>query len=108
MFTIETSVRTPMEAVYALTGLEKDIIEVYPSQYDVRYFKERMMKFSNISGEVTDAHLPKMNPLKLVEMKKKLLSKINAIPPYYVQYPGRDKSVAHKTSILNPKYPKQK
>lgn len=108
VFTIETSVRTPMEAVYTLTGLDKDIIEVYPSQYDMRYFKERMMKFSNITGAVTDVNLPKVNPLKLGEMKKKLLAKVNAIPPYYIQYPGRDKSVARKVSVLDPKYPKQK
>lgn len=108
VFTIETSVRTPMEAVYALTGLEKDIIEVYPSQYDIRYFKERMKKFSNIKGDVTDENLPKVNPLKLSKMKKKLLAKVNAIPPYYIQYPGRDKSIAQKESVLDPKYPKVK
>lgn len=108
VFTIETSVRTPLEAVYALTGLEKDIIEVYPSQYDMRYFKERMMKFSNISGDITEKQLPKINPLKVKNMKKMLIEKVNAIPPYYIQYPGKDKSVAGKKSVLNPKYPKVK
>ena len=108
VFTIETSVRTPLEAVYQLTGLEKDIIEVNPARYDMRYFKERMMKFSGIKGEITDETLPHVNPLKLKEMKKKLLKKINAIPPYYVLYPGKDKSVATKESVLNPEYPKEK
>lgn len=108
VFTIETSVRTPMEAVYQLTGLQKDIIEVHPSQYDMRYFLERMKKFSNIAGDVTDADLPKVNPLKLNEMKKGLLTKINRIPPYYIMYPGRDKSVATQKSVLNPEYPKEK
>lgn len=108
VFTIETSVRTPLEAVYQLTSLDKDVIEVYPSQYDMRYFKERMMKFSGITGEVTEADLPKVNPLKIEKMKKDLLTKINRIPPYYILYPGRDKSVALKDSVLNPQYPKQK
>ena len=106
VFTIETSVRTPLEAVYQLTGLEKDIIEVNPAQYDMRYFKERMMKFSGIQGEITEDALPHVNPLKLKEMKKKLLKKINNIPPYYILYPGKDKSVALKDSVLNPEYPK--
>lgn len=105
VFTIETSVRTPLEAVYQLSGLDKDVIEVYPSQYDMRYFVERMKKFGGIKGEFTETDLPKINPLKVSEMKKKLLEKINQIPPYYVMYPGRDKSVALKESVLTPLAP---
>lgn len=108
VFTIETSVRTPLEAVYQLTGLDKEIIEVHPSQYDMRYFVERMKKFAGIEGEITEDDLPKINPLKLAEMKKALLTKVNDIPPYYIMYPGRDQSVATKKSVLDPKYPKQK
>lgn len=106
VFTIETSVRTPLEAVYQLTGLEKDIIEVNPSQYDMRYTVERMKKFAGIKGPITENDLPKMNPIKLKAMKKSLLERINRIPPYYVMYPGRDKSVAAKESVLHPQYPK--
>lgn len=109
-FTIETSVRTPLEAVYALTGLEKPVIEVYPSQYDIRYFLERMKKFSGIKGEVTEDIFPKGNPIQLAkalpEIKHNLLKRINRIPPYYVMYQGRDKSVAQKESVLNPEFPK--
>lgn len=108
VFTIETSVRTPLEAVYQLTGLEKDIIEVNPSQYDMRYFKERMMKFAGIQGEINEDMLPHINPLKAKEMKRKMIKKINNIPPYYVLYPGKDKSVAAKESVLSPEYPKEK
>jgi len=108
VFTIETSVRTPMEAVYQLTRLDKDIIEVYPSQYDMRYFVERMKKFGGIKGEFTEADLPKINPLKLGEMKKALLEKINQIPPYYKMYPGRDQSVPDKKSVLSPGFPVDK
>lgn len=101
-------VSTPLTAVYQLTGLEKDVIEVNPSQYDMRYFVERMKKFAGIDGDITEEDLPKVNPLKLGEMKKQLLTKINNIPPYYIMYPGRDQSVATKKSVLEPKYPKQK
>ena len=41
------------------------------------------------------------------ELEKELLYKINNIPPYYIMYQGRDKSVALKDSILSPEYPKE-
>ena len=40
VFTIETSVRTPLEAVYMLTGLDKEIIEVNPARYDLAISKK--------------------------------------------------------------------
>lgn len=106
VFTIETSVRTPLQAVYQLTGLEKELIEVYPAEYDMRYFLERMKKFAGIEGPVTEKDLPKINPLKINEMKHQLLDKINSIPPYYIMYQGKDRSVALKKSVLNPQFPK--
>ncbi len=36
VFTVEYSVRSAMMAVYKLLDLEKEVTEVYPSQYDVR------------------------------------------------------------------------
>ena len=106
VFTIETSVRTPLQAVYQLTGLEKEPIEVYPSEYDMRYFLERMKKFAGIEGPVTEQDLPKINPLKINEMKRELLQKVNSIPPYYIMYQGKDQCVAHQKSVLNPEFPK--
>lgn len=108
VFTIETSVRTPLQAVYQLTGLEKELIEVYPAEYDMRYFLERMKKFAGIEGPVTEKDLPKINPLKINEMKHQLLDKINSIPPYYIMYQGKDRSVALKKSVLDPQFPKSK
>ena len=109
VFTIETSVRTPLTAVYALTGLEKDVIEVNPAQYDMRYFLERMKKFSGIKGDIPESGMlltKKINPLKLPELKRGLIAKLNSIPPYYVMYPGKDQSIAEKDAVLNPQYPK--
>lgn len=112
VFTIETSVRTPLQAVYQLTKLDKEIIEVNPARYDVRYIIERVKKFSGIKGEITTQDIPKVNLLKLFFARKKigkiLLQKINEIPPYYIMYPGRDKSVARKDSVLHPQFPKYK
>lgn len=114
VFTIETSVRTPLEAVYMLTKLDKEIIEVNPARYDMRYIVERVKKFAGIEGKVTKEKLPKVkiSLWKLFRNKKKitamLLDKVNEIPPYYIMYPGRDKSVATKKSVLNPQFPKYK
>ena len=106
VFTVETSVRTPLEAVYKLTNLDKEIIEVYPSRYDMRYFIERMKKIGGIEGKITKKDFPKINLLKLPMMINSLLEEINRIPPYYKMYPGRDKSVSDKKSVLDPKFPK--
>lgn len=110
VFTIETSVRTPLEAVYMLTKLDKEIIEVNPARYDTRYIIERIKKFSGIEGEITKEDLPKINRMKFAKNKDRILeialNKINEIPPYYTMYPGRDKSVATKKSMLNPEFPK--
>lgn len=108
VFTVETSVRTAMEAVYRLTNLDKDILEVYPSRYDIRYLVESMKRTAGIKGAFTEADLPKINPLKLKEVKKKILNYVNSIPPYYTLYPGRDQSVPLKESVLNPKFPLDK
>ncbi len=105
VFTVETSVRTAMEAVYTLTKLDKDIIEVYPSRYDIRYLVESIKRNAGIKGKFTEADLLKINPLKLIKMKKKILDYINSIPPYYILYTGRDKSVPEKESVLHPRFP---
>ena len=93
-----------------LTCLDKEIIEVNPARYDLRYIKERVMKFGGMKGKITEEDLPKINPLKLwlgkAKLIKELLKKANDIPPYYIMYPGRDKSIALKDSVLKPQFPK--
>lgn len=107
-FTVELSVRTALEGVYKLTHLDKDILEVYPAKYDIRYKMEQFKKHMGLrQGEkLTKEHLPKMNPFKMNAMLDELLEELNNIPPYYIMYPGRDKSVAQKEAVLNPQYPK--
>jgi oleate hydratase len=108
VFTVETSVRTALEAVYMLTKLDKDINEVYPSRYDIRYLIEIFKKNAGIKGKFTEADLPKINPLKLGEIKRNILNFLNDIPPYYRMYTGRDRTVPEKESVLNPKFPLDK
>lgn len=105
VFTVETSVRTAMEAVYKLTNLDKDILEVYPTRYDIRSIIEGIKDNAGIKGAFTEADLPKINSLKLNEVKKQILDFLNSIPPYYTRYPGRDQSVPAKELVLNPKFP---
>lgn len=113
VFTIETSVRTPLEAVYQLTKLDKEVIEVNPARYDLRYMVERVKKFTGIKGEVKAGDIPKIGFSELLklyrgrkQLKTAVLKKINDIPAYYVMYPGRDKSVAEKDHVLKPGFPR--
>ena len=103
VFTVETSVRTAMEAVYQLTRLDREVIEVYPSRYDIRSQITSMKRNLGIKGEITEADLPKINPFKLNEIKKEILNYLNSIPPYYPLYTGRDQGVPEKESVLNQK-----
>jgi oleate hydratase len=108
VFTVETSVRTAMEAVYQLTKLDKDIIEVFPSRYDIRLLIAMMKRNAGIKEKFTGADLPKINPLELNKIKKAILDYLNSIPPYYILYTGRDQSVPEKESVLHPQFPLDK
>ncbi|RPI33830.1 MAG: oleate hydratase [Chloroflexota bacterium] len=105
VFTVETSVRTAMEAVYQLTKLDKDVLEVYPSRYDIRLLITMMKRNAGIKGKLTGADLPKINPFRLNKIRKTILDNLNAIPPYDYVYTGRDRSVPEKESVLHPKFP---
>lgn len=107
VFTVETSVRTGLEAVYRLTNLDKEIIPVYQTRYDVRYIIDRMRKFAGaFDRPITESDLPKINPMNLMGAREKLLAKVNAIPHYDFMYTGRDRSVPESGPILSPQYPR--
>jgi oleate hydratase len=105
VFTVETSVRTAMEAVYQLTRLDKDIIEVNPSRYDIRLLVDMMKRNAGIKGKFTGADLPRFNPFKLIKIRQTIVDYVNAIPPYYRLYTGRDRSVPEKEAVLHPGFP---
>lgn len=67
VFTIEYSGRTAMEAVYALTGVEKGIPEVYASRYDIRYLL-------NAGKCLLDGEKPEINISPM--MKQMILQKV--------------------------------
>jgi len=108
VFTVETSVRTGLESVYELLNIDKDVIEVNPSRYDIRYLLERVKRFNGINGEIKTSDLPAVTPEALPTIQKMLLDYVNNVPPYYQMYLGRDKTIPLKESVLHPKAPHSK
>jgi Myosin-crossreactive antigen len=108
VFTVETSVRTGLESVYELLHLDKDVIEVNPSRYDIRYLLERVKRFNGIKGKITADDLPAITPESMPMIQQMLLQYVNNIPPYYQMYLGRDKTIPLKESVLHPKAPHSK
>lgn len=90
VFTVETSCRTGMYAVYALTGLEKKSLEVAPTFYDVRYIIAQLKKIRGIKGDITHKDLPRINPLKLKQMENDMLDLLNSVEKYPSLFPGKD------------------
>ena len=60
IFTTEYSVRTPMEAVYQLLGIERGVPEVFGSTYDIRALLAAATRLRD--GE--ELHLPGPGPLR--------------------------------------------
>jgi oleate hydratase len=91
VFTVETSVRTAMQAVYYLTKVDKDPIEVNPTFYDMRYVLAGIKKNANVD-KLTTKDLPKIDPNKIEDFQKLLVDFLNNnIEPMPSLYPGRDK-----------------
>jgi oleate hydratase len=91
VFTVETSVRTAMQAVYYLMKVDKDPIEVYPTRYDIRYILAGIKKQANVD-KLTIKDLPKIDPNKIEDFQKLLVDFLNNnIEPMPSLYPGREK-----------------
>lgn len=79
VFTVETSVRTAMMAVYGLLKLDKPVIPLFTGQYDVRILMACMKKILG-TNELTKDDLPIINPFKLPGIINKLLNGLNSVP----------------------------
>ena len=91
VFTVETSARTAMTAVYKMYHLDKPIVSLFKGQYDIRMLNialKTMLGKDKI--EVSD--LPKINPLKLHETLNQLVEGINAIPEVPKYYSEREEN----------------
>jgi oleate hydratase len=85
VFTVETSVRTAMQAVYGLLELDKPVIEVYPTSLDLRYILASVKTILDVDD------LGKgINPIKLMSAKKDLKKVIENIPDMPQAYTGKD------------------
>lgn len=71
----------------------KNVRHIAPTFYDVRYILGQLRKMQNIEGDFTEKNLPKINPFKIREMQKQVLTLINATEPYPNLYPGKDAPV---------------
>lgn len=79
VFTVETSVRTAMIAVYKTYHLDKPIVPLYQGQYDVRMM---LVALKTLLGkdEIEVSDLPKINPLKINAALKQIVDAINQVP----------------------------
>lgn len=98
VFTVETSVRTAMQAAYRLAGIEKDPIEVYPTFYDLRCIMDTVRACSS-TERLTVKDLPKVNPLKLPQLAQQLCDFVNGVESLPTLYQGRDKQNRYKREI---------
>jgi len=96
VFTVETSCRTAMQAVFALTGIDKKPLEVQPTYYDFRFMLAATKKFSGIR-RLEDASLPKIGLRGLVRLvsgfgrfKRDALDYLRRFEDYPSVYPGKD------------------
>lgn len=91
VFTVETSVRTAMTAVYKMYHLDKPIVPLFKGQYDIRMLA---IAYKTMLGkdkiEIRD--LPKINPLKINQTLKQLVDALNAIPPVPEYYSEKEEN----------------
>jgi len=105
VFTVETSVRTAIEAVYALTKLDREPPEVYPSRFDVRCAIGHMRRFSGVQGKFTEADLAGLTLFQPAALKQQIAALLNKVPPFPYLYTGRDRTVPERESVLHPEFP---
>lgn len=91
VFTVETSVRTAMMAVYKTMHLDKPITPLFPAQFDIRICVACLKKLLG-KKEFSVSDLPKVNPLKLPQMLQQLVDAMNAVPKMPGYYPEREEN----------------
>ncbi|MGN0824465.1 MAG: oleate hydratase [Candidatus Coproplasma sp.] len=92
VFTVETSVRTAMTAVYRTMHLDKPITPLYKGHYDMRICVTCLKKLLG-KDKIELSDLPEINPLHIKRDMQKLLDAVNSLPnatPTY--YPEREEN----------------
>ena len=91
VFTVETSVRTAMIAVYRTLHLDKPIAPLFEAQFDVRIIVANIKKMLG-TETIKKENLPPINPLKLPKMIDDLLDAVNNVPAMKGYYPEREEN----------------
>ena len=71
VFTVETSVRTAMIAVYRMLLLDRPITPLFQGQYDIRMVNVALKTLLG-KDKIEVSDLPKVNPLKLPQTMKEM------------------------------------
>lgn len=80
VFTVETSVRTAMTAVYRMLHLDRPVDPLFEGQYDIRMVNAALKTLMNKDHfEVSD--MPPINPLHLQQTLQQIVNAVNEIPP---------------------------
>ena len=88
VFTMETSVRTAMIAVYRMLLLDRPITPLFQGQYDIRMVNVALKTLLG-KDKIEVSDLPKVNPLKLPQTMHEIVNAINQIPPVSEYYSER-------------------
>lgn len=92
VFTVETSVRTAMIAVYRTLHLDKPITPLFEAHFDVRILVANIKKMLG-TDIIEKKDLPAINPLKLPTMIDGLLDVVNKVPKMKSYYPEREENL---------------
>lgn len=71
VFTVETSIRSAMMAVYGLFDLQRPVIPIAPTKFDIRVIAS-MIRYSTGNGQTIPDELPPFNGAQLRELLMKL------------------------------------
>ena len=91
VFTVETSVRTAMTAVYRMYHLDKPIVPLFKGQYDIRMLTIALKTMLG-KDKIKVSDLPIINLLKLPKVLNRLVDAINAIPDVPEYYSEREEN----------------
>lgn len=91
VFTVETSVRTAMMAVYKTLHLNKPYTPLFPAQFDIRICVACLKKLLG-KEELTVKDLPKISPLELHSKMQQMVDAINKVPKMPDYYTEREEN----------------
>lgn len=88
VFTVETSVRTAMTAVYKMTHLDRPVDPLFQGQFDIRMLKAGLLTMTG-KDKIELSDLPKINPFKIKKNLNEIINAINEIPDVPEAYSER-------------------